>query len=115
MFNNLNHKEPLVLREIPDRPWKNIAIDLFHFSGKEYLLIVDIYSKFPEIICLNKNTTADNVINKTKEVLARHGKPDIIYSDNGPQFNCFKFKQFMDEWEIVHQTSSPQFPQSNGF
>ena len=67
-YQNLNQKEPLVLREIPDRPWKSIAIDLFHFSGKDYLLIVDIYSKFPEIICLNKNTTADNVINKTKEV-----------------------------------------------
>lgn len=114
-FQNANSKEKMTNREIPNRPWQIVAADLFHFNGKEYLLIVDLFSKYPEICDLNNNTTAEIVINKFKENFSRHGKPDLIYTDNGPQFVNFKFIRFLNEWEIDHRTSSPRYPQSNGF
>ena len=36
-------------------------------------------------------------------------------SDNGPHFSSGQFKQFVTGWGIDHVTSSPTFPQSNGF
>lgn len=114
-YQNSNQKEPIVDRELPYRPWEAIAADFFHFNNLEYLLIVDMYSKYPEIACLKNNTTSDNVIHNFKSIIARHGKPNVLYSDNGPQFVNAKFQNFLREWEIPHKTSSPHFAQSNGF
>lgn len=50
-----------------------------------------------------------------KSIFARDGKPDILYSDNGPQFVNNAFQSFLEEWEITQKTSSPKYPQSNGF
>jgi hypothetical protein len=35
-------------------------------------------------------------------------------SNNGPPFNSESFKDFSDEWDFNHITSSPHHPQSNG-
>ena len=34
--------------------------------------------------------------------------------DNGPQYNCSEFEEFISEYGIKHVISSPHFPQSNG-
>jgi len=39
-------KEPLMTYEIPSRPWKMIAQDLFTCKKKDYLVTVDYYSDF---------------------------------------------------------------------
>ena len=54
------------------------------------------------------------VIKKLKEQFSRHGIPEIVFSDNGPQFSCGEFKSFSDTRSFEHRTSSPLFPQSNG-
>ena len=38
-----------------------------------------------------------------------------LLTDNGPQFASRQFKSFASEWSFEHVTSSPYFPQSNGF
>jgi hypothetical protein len=43
-----------------------------------------------------------------------HGIPDVLISDNGPQFCCKQIKEFSQKWEFIHVTSSPVYPQSNG-
>ena len=35
-------------------------------------------------------------------------------SDNGPQYNATQYKQFAQDWNFEHQTSSPYYPRSNG-
>ena len=40
--------------------------------------------------------------------------PDILISDNDPQFSCAEFNKFADSWGFEHRTSSPGHPQSNG-
>ena len=36
-----NHAEPMMPPTLPERPWQKISVDLFHHSGKEYIIAVD--------------------------------------------------------------------------
>ena len=47
-------------------------------------------------------------------IFARHGIPETVITDNGPQYSSEMFKEFAREYGFVHVTSSPHFPQSNG-
>ena len=111
-FRKAQPAEPMISHEIPDRPWSKIATDLYHLNGPQYLILVDYYSKFPEIILLN-STKAGPVIAAMKSIFARQGIPDSVMSDNGPPFDSATFASFARNWEFEHTTSSPGFPQSN--
>ena len=108
-----NPKEPLVVTELPDRPWSVISADLFEFRGNHYLVSVDNYSKWPELAKLD-NLSSSNTISYLKGQMSRYGIPDRVQTDNGPQFACDEFKRFSSEYGFEHVTSSPRFPQSNG-
>ena len=54
------------------------------------------------------------VIDVLKKHFARHGIPNILVSDNGPQYSSAEFQQFASQWEFQHVTSSPKHQQSNG-
>lgn len=71
--------------ELPDRPWQRVGTDLFELGGKIYLLAVDYFSRFVEIAWLNK--TKSNDVTHLKSFFARHGIPEVLISDNGPQFS----------------------------
>ena len=85
---------------------------LFEFGGKDYIIVVDYYSKFPELEKLT-NKTAHGVILALKAVMAWHGTPDELVSDNMP-FDSATFRQFAQDWGFVLTTSIPRYPQSNG-
>ena len=61
-----------------------------------------------------RRTTASAVIRGLKAQLVRHGIPDVMVTDNGPQFSSEMFRDFDKEWSFKHETSSPGYPQSNG-
>lgn len=109
-----NHAEPLITTCFPERPWQKVATDLFEHNGKTYVIVVDYYSRYFEIAPLKKSTTAEDVINQMKSFFARHGIPETVVSDNGPQFAAASFSKFAEEWGFTHLTSSPRYPQSNG-
>ena len=48
------------------------------------------------------------------KAFARHGFPEIVVSDNGPQYSSEAFTKFTHEYQFEHVTSSPYHPQSNG-
>ena len=52
-FQRAQPKEPMVIQELPDRPWAKVGSDLFEFNGAYYLLSVDYYSKWIEIAKLS--------------------------------------------------------------
>lgn len=108
-----NPKEPMIAHKLPDRPWENVATDLFELDNEHYLIVVDYYSRYFES---ERMTTATSsvVINKMKAIFARHGIPEKVVSDNGPQFSAQEFARFASEWHFSHVTSSPTYLQSNG-
>ena len=54
------------------------------------------------------------MITHLKSIFARHGIPQYVMSDNGPQFSADVFSTFSNDYGFTHITSSPRFPQSNG-
>jgi hypothetical protein len=56
----------------PDRTWQKVGLDLFVISGNVYLVIVDYYSKYPEVALLC-DKTASTVVMHFKNVCARQG------------------------------------------
>ena len=106
-------KEPLLTTQLPDYPWQKAGTDLFMLNGATYLLVVDYYSRFPEVVQL-QSTTSQSVINALKAIFARYGIPEILLSDNGPQYSSTEFSEFAANYGFVHVTSSPHYPQSNG-
>ncbi len=105
--------EPLNPHEIPVRAWQRVGADIGTNGGKEYLIVCDYYSGYPEVVTL-ATTTSKAVINAIKSMFARHGVPDVVISDNGPQFGSKEFADFAKDWGFEHQTSSPHYPRSNG-
>lgn len=98
---------------LPTLPWQKVASDLFEWKQAVYLLIVDFYSRYIEIAHLERQTAAE-VFTHMKSIFARHGIPETLVSDNGPQYSSQAFKEFVKEYEFKHVTSSPYFPQWNG-
>ena len=105
--------EPMIPTELPEYPWQKVGTDLFHFKGATYLLVVDYFSRYPETQKLS-GTTSQDVIEVLKTIFSRHGIPETVFSDNGPQFASLEFTQFAEMYDFHHATSSPLFPQSNG-
>ena len=51
-------------------------------------MLTDSYSEFIEVGEL-KGTTANYIIDFLKEQFSRsHGIPDVLVTDNGPQYGC---------------------------
>ena len=60
-----------------------VGSDLFSYAGKNYLIAVDYYSNFTEVIQL-KNISTSGVVTALKSIFARHGIPLHLVTDNGP-------------------------------
>ena len=98
--------------EVPRGSLIKLGIDLFEPNKRQYLLIVDYFSKFPFIPKLHGLSTG-TVINELKGIFSENGIPEVIISDGGPQFRS-EFKNFTQEWGFQHIQSSPYHHQSNG-
>ena len=86
---------------------------MFELKDKLYLLLVGYFSRYVEVVKL-VCTTIKSVVAAMKPLFARHGIPDVIISDNGPQYSSQEFQQFAKDYEFKHMTSSPYHPQGNG-
>lgn len=80
---------PLHPWDWPTLPWQRIHIDFAGtFQGTTFLVVVDSYSKWPEVFNMS-TTTASKTIDVLRDLFARTGIPDQIVSDNGSAI-CFR-------------------------
>ena len=99
-----HNQEPLIPTALPQYPWQRVGSDLFVLNGTNYLLVVDYFSRFPEIVRL-RETTSSAVIKALRKLFARYGVPETVVSDNGPQYSSHEFTDV---------TGSPHHPRSSG-
>ena len=99
---------------VPARPWQVLWTDFFSLNGWTFLLVVDYFSGFIKISILLASQKSSETILALKSIFARHGIPDILRFDNGPQFVSKEFDEFSKEYSFTHVTSSPKMLQANG-
>ena len=115
-FQSQNAAAPLTPTPTPSHPWQMCATDIFTLEGIDHLLVGDFYSKMILVRCLPPGqSNANKVISLLKEMFSEHDIPEVLCSDNGPQYASAQFANFCISWGISHETSSPHYPQSNGF
>ena len=109
-----NPPEPLIPSIFLERPWQEIGINFFYSKGRDYFLIVDYFSRFIEVVAMQKSKKADAVISTLKETFTRCEVPEKVRTDNGPPFVSAEFTHFVKQWDVELVKSSPIYPQSNG-
>ena len=97
--------------EWPEQPWNRLHLDFAGpFLGHQFLVLVDSHSKWMEAHIMTSITASRRMI------FATHGLPAkiSIVTDNGPTFISHEFHDFLKECGILHVTSAPYHPATNG-
>ena len=85
------------------------------FDGSEYLVISDYCSQMSIVQKMSTSQCSSaKMITVLKELFVGHGIPQVIKSNNGPQFASHLFAELTKDWNIKHSTSSPRNPSTNG-
>nr|XP_055073117.1 uncharacterized protein K02A2.6-like [Misgurnus anguillicaudatus] len=105
---------PLHPWEFPGQSWKRLHIDFAGpFQGHTFMILVDAYSKWLEVFKM-PSLTSQATITRLRRLFAAYGLPEHIVTDNGTQFTSVDFKNFMQLNGILHSTSAPGHPATNG-
>ena len=107
-------RETIIQKPRPSRPFQEIAIDFCSYAGRDFLVMVDCYTDWPDVVPMGQNTTTAHLINTLLGAFCRTGAPDTVWSDQGPQFTSKRYRDFAKEWGFQINFSSPRYPQSNG-
>ena len=86
--------------KVLEKPSRKIGADLFTLFGKNVLVVVDYTSNYPEVAKL-EDLSSTNTITHMKSIIARHGLPSVVVSDNGLRFSSREFRQFAKQYGFV--------------
>lgn len=78
-----------------------------------WLIIVDAFSKWPEVIQMT-TTTAEKTVEVLRSLFSRYGLPKAMVTDNRPRFTSAIFEAFCKNNGITHKRSAPYHPSTNG-
>ena len=106
-------REPLQMTPLASGPWEQISTDFCEVAGHFVLVIIDDYSRFPEIEVVH-SSSAEAVIPKHDRIFAAYGVPQVVKSDNGPLFNGGEFAQFAKYLGFKHRKVSRLCFEANG-
>ena len=98
----------------PAQPWKRVHLDFAGpFQGAMFLVVIDAYSKWPEVHVM-KETTTGKTIERLRETFSQFELPEQLVTDNGPQFTSEDFAQIAKMNGVKHIRCAPYHPASNG-
>ncbi|XP_059084410.1 uncharacterized protein LOC131881541 [Tigriopus californicus] len=106
--------EPLVQEPLPSRPFEIVTSDLFQFGSHHFLVYADRLSGYPLLSRFPSNPSSSDLIHEFRIFFSLMGAPNILRTDNGPQYRSRLFVDFLTEWGVKWTPSSPHHPQSNG-
>lgn len=95
------------------RPFQRVHIDYLLFKNKNYLVLTDAFTKWPEVVPV-QGMTASELIKHLRRVFSCFGLPELVCSDNGRTFVASETELFFSKNGIKHVTIPPYNSQSNG-
>ncbi|KAL6419674.1 hypothetical protein ACFW04_011286 [Cataglyphis niger] len=101
------------------RPWEHVTVDLVgplprSRRGHTWLLVMqDRYSKWTELAPLRQASAKAVTHEITNRVILRHGRPDIVITDNGTQFKSAPLAARLKACQIEHRTAPVRAPHCN--
>ncbi|KAG8187992.1 hypothetical protein JTE90_009871 [Oedothorax gibbosus] len=105
---------PLTAKEIAVATQEDPVLrQVLHFFYTSLSMVGRNYSKWVEVFLMNK-TTAEHTITKLRTLFSSYGLPELVVSDNGPQFACEEFSDFLKRNGIRQALIPPYHPASNG-
>ena len=108
---------PPTTPSVPTYPFEAIAADYCDFVDHHYLIVVDRFSNWPEIIKVvnnSNNSGSSGLIKSLGRYFSTFGVPEEMSSDGGPEFTARETEDFLTRWGIKHRLSSAYHPRSNG-
>jgi hypothetical protein len=107
-------RTPLVMSNLPEKPWTELSMDFYTFpDSSELLVVIDDYTRFP-VVVPTQSTAFRFVEEKLSDVLSTFGVPVVIRTDNGPPFNGKDFAAFADRMGFKHRKVTYAWPEANG-
>jgi len=103
----------------PGLPFSKVGLDIvgplpLTIKGNQYIIVlVDYLTKWVEAEPTSTIESTD-VIYFLSKVFARHGIPEVLITDNGPQFRSDKTKSFLDLYGVFVHYTAVYHPESNG-
>ena len=107
-------KEPLINTPRPLFPFAEVSTDLCSIGHNHYLVYVDRLTAWLEVAQWKTAPSSAQVIKVLRKLFVALGVPQILSSDNGPQYASSEFADFLRTWHVTHRLSSPFYPRSNG-
>ncbi|XP_049865697.1 uncharacterized protein K02A2.6-like isoform X1 [Pectinophora gossypiella] len=99
---------------VPPSPWYRLHADfLGPFYKKMYLVVVDSYTKWPEVFEMG-NMTATKTIDILETLFSRYGYPVHLVTDNQTTFAGLEFATYCEKNNIKHTFTPPYHPATNG-
>jgi putative transposase len=103
----------------PNELWAVDFKEIWIHSEKAHgLFYLDDFSRFLTGFALTQNPSAELAIKTAREAIQRHGRPERILSDRGPQFHAWngvsQFDEFLGEFLIDHTVTKAHHPFTNG-
>lgn len=63
--------------------------------------IIDVYSRYIVGWDISNSLDAENSLKVLRKAISDHGKPDIVNSDQGSQFTCPLWVEYLEKQEIT--------------
>jgi len=116
----LYHNDSSVIRLHPTHPKHVWAIDFVHdklSNGRSYkmMTVLDEYTREALCVAVRPKMNASDVLDVLHRLLLKHGKPEFIRSDNGPEFIAKPLHDWLRKVGINPIQIYPGSPWENGY
>ncbi|WP_133117374.1 IS3 family transposase, partial [Paramylibacter kogurei] len=116
----LYHKDTSIIRLRPTHSNHVWAIDFVHdklSNGRSYkmLTVLDEYTRQALCVTVRPKMNANDVLDALYPLLMKHGKPEYIRSDNGPEFIAAALQDWLRKVDIKPIHIYPGSPWENGY
>ena len=78
------------------------TVDFGEWGKHHFLVVVDAYSKWPEIRHMS-STTAHHTVEVLLDIFSTHAYPRLLVSDNGPQLTADYLESYLRSHHLTSQ------------